>query len=174
MKRDEWIKQLNLSGVGIEIGVQEGKFSKVILENSSIYLYLLDAWRHFKTDYTDSANVRTSTHIKNMANTAENLKQFDGRFTMIRDTSENGANLFKDEFFDFVYIDANHSYESCKRDLELWYPKVKKGGIISGHDYITMLPWIDVKRAVDDFFNSNNFKVETTDSEKFCSFYLVK
>ena len=43
---------------------------------------------------------------------------------------------FKDESLDFVYIDANHGYESTKEDIREWSKKVKKGGIVSGHDYV--------------------------------------
>ena len=37
---------------------------------------------------------------------------------------------------DAIYIDANHTYEAAKQDIELWYPKVRKGGMICGHDYL--------------------------------------
>ena len=44
----------------------------------------------------------------------------------------------EDESLDFVYIDANHAYDWVVQDIELWYPKVKKGGILWGHDYLGM------------------------------------
>ena len=40
------------------------------------------------------------------------------------------------EFFDFIYIDADHEYESVKKDIEAWIPRLRSGGIIAGHDYI--------------------------------------
>jgi len=46
------------------------------------------------------------------------------------------VNEFPDEFFDFVFIDADHTYEGCKKDIHDWYPKVKKGGVLCGHDYV--------------------------------------
>ena len=55
---------------------------------------------------------------------------------MIRCLSKNAVKLFKDESLDFVYIDANHAYDFVKEDLEMWWPKIKKGGYICGHDYI--------------------------------------
>ena len=72
------------------------------------------------------------------------------------DKSAEAAKKFEDESLDFVYIDANHSYEFVKEDIAAWLPKVKKGGIIGGHDY----DWSDpehneefaVKKAVDEMF----------------------
>lgn len=174
MYREELVKSLKLKGVGIEIGVQNGNFSKTILDNSDIYLYLVDAWRYFPEGYVDKCNVDPSRHIKRMVNTTKKLLPHEGRFTLIRDISINASKLFDDDFFDFIYIDANHSYESVLEDLKLWYPKVKTGGIISGHDYTTDLPSIDVKRAVDEFFSNLNKQVIVTTEKKYPSFYVYK
>lgn len=57
---------------------------------------------------------------------------------MIRALSHEVADLFADESLDYVYIDGNHAYDYVKLDLETWYPKLKKGGILAGHDYISM------------------------------------
>ena len=59
------------------------------------------------------------------------------------------SNLFKDNSYDFIYIDADHKYESVIKDVELYLPKLKKGGIIGGHDYCPYI-WPDVVRAVDE------------------------
>ena len=48
--------------------------------------------------------------------------------------SETAASICRDGILDFVFIDADHQYESIKQDIELWLPKVKKGGILAGHD----------------------------------------
>lgn len=56
--------------------------------------------------------------------------------------------------FDMIYIDADHSYESVKNDISVWFNKVKPGGIICGHDYFMD----DVKKAVDEFFGISNIK----------------
>jgi hypothetical protein len=67
----------------------------------------------------------------------------------IRIESLKAANLYEDRSLDFVFIDAAHDYKNVYRDIISWFPKVKKGGIISGHDYTT---YSGVKNAVDDFF----------------------
>jgi hypothetical protein len=55
---------------------------------------------------------------------------------MIRSLSNQSVSLFEDESLDFIYIDGNHSYESVKEDMNIWFPKLKKGGLFAGHDYL--------------------------------------
>lgn len=45
------------------------------------------------------------------------------------------AEDFPDEYFDWVYIDANHQYDFIREDLKIYYKKVKRGGFITGDDY---------------------------------------
>jgi len=71
----------------------------------------------------------------------------------VRITSGEGSVIYQKESLDFVFIDANHVFEAVMDDLNCWFPKVKKGGFIGGHDYKDE----DVKRAVDTFFGENNY-----------------
>jgi predicted O-methyltransferase YrrM len=59
------------------------------------------------------------------------------------------AKFVEDKSLDFIYIDGNHQYSSVKEDIQVWYNKIKPGGIISGHDF----NWIPVSKAVIEFFN---------------------
>jgi hypothetical protein len=59
------------------------------------------------------------------------LKDYPVEF--LRMTSMEGSNLVPDNL-DFVYIDGDHSIEGVTSDIETWYPKVKKGGLLGGHD----------------------------------------
>ena len=54
---------------------------------------------------------------------------------LIKSDSCDAASLFENESVDFVFIDGNHWYDYVKKDIEAWLPKIKKGGMISGHDY---------------------------------------
>ena len=67
----------------------------------------------------------------------------------IRKASVDVAKDFEDRSLDVVFIDANHDYIEVKKDIEAWLPKVKFGGIISGHDYPG---WDGVVRAVNEAF----------------------
>jgi SAM-dependent methyltransferase len=78
----------------------------------------------------------------------KNIEPVKDYVTPIRESSLNASRLFEDNSLDFVFIDAAHDYQSVKNDILNWYPKVKKGGIIAGHDYGT---WNEVTQAVDDW-----------------------
>lgn len=71
-----------------------------------------------------------------------NIAQLPGQFA---------ASMFEDESIDFMFIDGDHSTEAVLRDIEMWLPKVKKGGILAGDD----IGWVSVKQAVEHKFGSN-------------------
>lgn len=71
---------------------------------------------------------------------------YAGRLNLMRMSTIDAAKLVPDHSFDFVFIDADHSYQSCRADIEAWTPKVDDGGLLCGHDY----EWDTVKRAVHD------------------------
>jgi glycosyltransferase involved in cell wall biosynthesis len=72
-----------------------------------------------------------------------------GAIDMIKDTSRNAANNFSNGSIDYIMLDAGHSYDALKDDLEVWYNKVKPGGIVSGDDYGV---FYGVTQAADEFF----------------------
>jgi hypothetical protein len=70
--------------------------------------------------------------------------------------------------FDLIYIDAHHEYANVAADIRAWWPMVKVGGILAGHDYEMKPPmdgWeaIEVKKAVDDWAAENNLKINVID-----------
>jgi cephalosporin hydroxylase len=67
----------------------------------------------------------------------------------IRDVSLNAAKQFENETFDFIYIDANHDYESIRDDINAWAPKIKVGGFISFHDVNNE----NIIKAIKEVFN---------------------
>ena len=72
-----------------------------------------------------------------------------------RMSSEDASKLYENNSLDFIYIDANHLYDYVIKDLVVWFPKLKVGRAIAGHDY----SWGGVKRAVDEFFGKDKIKV---------------
>ena len=86
---------------------------------------------------------------------ADALKSFDGRYEIHRMLSEEAEFYFKVGSLDFVYLDASHDFESVNEDLVMWVPKVRKGGLIFGHDYNNR-GYKRVKNAVDEFFGEEN------------------
>lgn len=70
---------------------------------------------------------------------------------IISDSTEN-AGQFEDETIDFWFLDANHDYDHVKADILAWLPKMKKGGIMAGHDWFHE----PIKRALFEIFGSQN------------------
>jgi len=90
----------------------------------------------------------------------KNLENVSEYYNLVRGYSEKVSQNYLDESLDFVFIDGNHDYDSIKLDINSWYPKVKKGGILAGHDY-SEKAFPGVVQAVKEFFNDN---YEITDS----------
>jgi len=123
-------------GKGVEVGTFKGEFSREIIKEWLGVLYMVDVWRPLGDEYLDASN--HAQHASAYAETMENIKGSEDFGVMIRATSEVAADIFANESLDFVYIDANHAYDFVKQDIALWYPKVKKGGYLGGHDYIDL------------------------------------
>jgi len=93
-----------------------------------------------------------------MALALEAVRPFDGRYKVHRMTSEEASKGFADESVDFVFIDGDHSYEGCSTDIRCWWPKVKPGGLLSGHDYRDEFGF-GVVRAVQEFLNGRELRL---------------
>jgi len=89
----------------------------------------------------------------------ENIKrnELSNIVRVVNSDITQAASLYEDESVDFVFVDASHYYEPVRNDLWLWYPKVKKGGLMGGHDYFEKG---DVKKAVDEFLKIINPQIE--------------
>ena len=81
----------------------------------------------------------------------------------LRMSSEQAAELFEDGTFDFVFLDADHGYEGVRRDLQSWFPKVKRRGVLGGHDYLNA-DFPGVRRAADEFFMEQELPLQVLGS----------
>lgn len=73
--------------------------------------------------------------------------------------SEQAADLFENGTLDFVFLDADHTYEAVRRDLEAWFPRVKRRGVLGGHDYLHA-GFPGVRRAADEFFREQELPLQ--------------
>ena len=122
---------------GVEIGVFKGEFSRAILEKWNGTLYLIDPWRELSDEeYLDSSNHKN--HQDAFLQTMNSIKGFESRAFMLRGLGEELVHLFKDNSLDYIYIDGNHDYDHAKQDLKLWWPKLRPGGLMAGHDYLQL------------------------------------
>jgi len=142
----------NLAGkkniIGVEIGVQYGVNAKDILEKYDIKkLYLVD---HYGLYPSVSGNVAGNDAKETKALAHEYLKDYEDKIVWVEKFSWDAIDDIPDEL-DFVYIDGDHRKVAVERDLKLYYPKVKSGGLFAGHDYEkSRAP--GVVSAVNEFF----------------------
>ncbi len=160
--------------VGAEIGVERGAYSKVLcMKNPKLHLYCIDPWQAYE-GYRE--HVTQSKLDGFFEETKERLSPYN--CTFIREFSGRASLDFEDDSLDFVYIDANHSYENVRNDLNAWVRKVRKGGIVAGHDYIKRKGQdaiFGVIPAVDEFVEKHGIdKLFICRGDKSPSWYFVK
>lgn len=115
---------------GAEIGVHQGAYSKILLEQiPGLHLIGVDLWESYP-GYKDF-QAHNLHEARLMA--LENVKGYN--CDMIQGWTDKVADTIPDESLDFIFIDGNHSYEWCVWDMYKWIPKIKKGGIVYGHDF---------------------------------------
>lgn len=130
--RDDLVEYFKERGFkrGVEIGVYKGEFSEVLAQYGGD-LYSIDPWRLYK----DYGNERGQERLDfQYEHTKRVLSKYPNSH-IIRKTSMEALDDFEDESLDFVYIDGNHQFAYVAEDLYHWAIKVKKGGVICGHDY---------------------------------------
>jgi len=142
--------KLNSEDIFVEVGSAWGKSALYMMEklyeqNKSIDFYCIDIFTqaedidHIQFPFGNGKEYRTKfknetlyyDFIYNISNSyAKKFKPIP-----IKTYSDLAANLFEDNSCKAVFLDAAHDYESVSKDLEAWWPKIKNGGILSGHDF---------------------------------------
>jgi hypothetical protein len=121
---------------GAEIGVDVGGNSAHLLDTiPGLKLLSVDSW----TRYMGHRRHRQSMYDHKYKIAKENLAPYPNS-TVIRGYSVDVAKTIPDESLDFVFIDAGHDFLNVTTDIASWSPKVRKGGMVSGHDYTYHIP----------------------------------
>ena len=135
----------------VEVGVSKGDNAVDMLDNCPKIsrLYLVDSYQPWTRWFTNElAHPYTPEKAKEFVQkVAQRFAPYNGRVKLIIRDSVEASKLFADESIDYIYIDASHDYESVKKDLTAWYPKVKLGGMLAGHDSY----YDGVQKAVIEF-----------------------
>ena len=157
MTRDDLAKRFAEWGftLGVEVGTQAGKYAKILCENNkNLKLITFDA---FELVYGDNYTRRIGSRKQRglYATAAKRLSKYNCE--VFKKTSIEALQDFKYESIDFVYIDGSHEFDYVVTDIAMWGQKVKKGGIISGHDYFEA-SFPGVVRAVNDYSKMHNVK----------------
>ncbi len=174
---DDFLDYMPHEGIAVEIGVQGGGFAAFMLRKTNPEkLFLIDCWAHQDPNIYDDPEANVSDELQeNLYQETKKRFAADPRVIIIRDFSKNAVEQFADESLDWVYIDANHGYAAIREDLELWWPKIKKGGMLSGHDY-ALLPNFGVVQAVNEFIIKYNLSLtyRTVEEHIFDSWAIQK
>lgn len=175
--RIELVKLLPENSVAAEVGVAEGNFSYDLLEAGVGKLYSVDNWDHIP-GVTGDGNFDQSFHDRNYEQAKARLSKFGERSIMLKGMSVQMAQKIPDNSLDLAYLDGPHYESGVLADLMAYYPKVKSGGIIAGHDYLNVEDY-GVNKAVNDFVkNILNKDIEIItipeNNIKDASFYFIK
>ena len=153
------ILKSNNCNIGAELGVDRGEFSEK-LNSTHLFaeFYAIDRWldHHTPEHYFFTLN---------------RLKKYN--VTTLRCTFTEAVSLFADNYFDFIYIDG-YAKQGQEGGITLkdWYPKLKPGGIFSGHDYHPK--WQKTVNAVNKFSSEHNKKINLTTKDEFPSWWFTK
>jgi len=154
--------------IAVELGTDRAIYAKSILTNLNISkLYLIDPYIEYK-EYLESENQKTQNELTKCEKIAKRrLRKYNEKIIWVKTYSDKAISFISDNL-DFVYIDGNHKYKYVKSDMENYYKKLKKGGILAGHD-IVIFP--GVMKAFCEFIIEHKikyFRITKTD------WYLIK
>lgn len=127
------LNAMGLTGLGVEVGTHRGLFAHSLLKQWIGHLTCVD---HYKNGYDPEDPASGGDRELDYLQTRELLNYFCTQWKMLRLDSVSAALQFASDELDFVYMDGCHQYLSIQEDIKAWYPKVKVGGILAGHDIV--------------------------------------
>lgn len=165
----ENLPQTENGWTGVEIGVFRGATSAHLLRAfPNLFLYMIDPWDEYDPDsaYYKSGDRCSRFNINQQSENqrlAEKATEFSlPRRSILRLPSRIGAERLGGRSFEFVFIDGDHTYEAVSEDIDLWWPKVRTGCLLVGHDYNhprNATGKFGVNRAVNEFVESEGLEL---------------
>lgn len=165
-----------------EIGVRGGENLFQMITDEMNEVVAVDIWKDTGVHEENDLGFSQEELDRQYQSVLDKNKFYNNKINIIRNFSHIASELFPDNYFDFIYIDADHSYAGIKRDLNCWWPKLKLGGIIGMHDYENVFHSnvdFGVVRYVTEFrennkINADNFHLTDGGQMGFKSCYFVK
>lgn len=129
-----FLNSRDLRGNGVEVGTHRGVFANMLLRSWDCrILYLVDP---YESGYDPTDYVSGCDRVVDLYAMTELLKPHAHRYQLIKLKSVEAAGRLENDSLDFVYIDACHQEEAVFADLCAWWPKLRPGGLLAGHDIV--------------------------------------
>lgn len=150
--------------IAVEVGVAAGANAKRIFESLNVQkIFLIDSW---KPEYNPEC-------YDWLIRACKEFEGYTGKTVMIRHDAIASAELFQNRTIDYLYLDDNHAPSHVYREIVAYFPKVRPGGIIAGHD------WADNDRAsaaVKQFCKEQNLQYyfAQNDGEEVADWWFFK
>ncbi|MCH7903464.1 MAG: class I SAM-dependent methyltransferase [Armatimonadetes bacterium] len=157
------LKEAELTGQWVELGVDRGTYSRLLLEKGKPdMLWSIDRWGGDRGH--DTARYVSAVKL---------LQPYASNNTVVRASFSEAVNLFQSESLDFIYVDGYaHTGQESGNTLSEWWPKVKPGGVMAGHDYHER--WPENLAAVDRFAAEHGLSIHVTKEKEWPSWIIVK
>ena len=174
--RREVVNLISEKDVCMELGVYKGDYANEMLKRSPSKLYLIDPWQSIM-DVPNRWHARPQSEMDSLKLEVANRFRDNDNVEILEEYSGDSVHNFFDGHFNFIYIDANHSYEYIKSDLNNWWPKLKSGGFMCGNAYqdnYYQKEVLDfgVVPAVDEFVKDNSTSIK--DFRKISNQYILE
>jgi len=176
IKREQLLELMPTGSTCAELGVGKGKFSKIILDTVKPELHhCVDLWGPIATNVQGTYYTDQETWDERYREIQEEFKNHNVKF--IRDMTYNLPNYIENDTLDWVYVDGDHTYDGCMKDLQAVNKLVKSNGMILGHDYRPAWrkrPDWGVVESVNEFVEKNKYFLTVVTQETFPSYLITK
>lgn len=157
------LDHFSLPKVVAELGTAEMRFSKYILENWGIdILYAIDIYKKIPF-ISGCAYFDEEWHSNNYSEALKLKNKYPDNIVILKGFTYEMADSIPDNSLGLVYIDADHSYEGCKTDINYYYPKLINGGIMAFHDAYN--EDYGVNRSMTEFSSIRNIDINKIEED---------
>lgn len=133
-----------------EVGVKSGGLTaKLALLLPDSHIWAVDPWCF----YPDWPSWDNAKHLRHEQQFDSVQRRYPKQIIKMKLPSLRAAAVLPDGGLDLVFLDGDHSYDAVKADIEAWLPKVRRGGVLAGHDYNNTAKYGDYFKGVDKAVN---------------------
>lgn len=168
----ELLNNRNLLGTAVEVGTHLGEFAEQFMDGwRGNKLFCVDPWADVD-GYQDI--IRGRDREADMRAAIARLSKYGQRVELLRGLSAETVTDFADCSLDFVYIDANHAPPYVEQDMNIWWHKIRPGGILAGHDLDEIEFGDGITRVVEAFVDQFGLAAYQVTGDNIASWFILK